>query len=202
MFGFKKKKVTPIQSPSLATLYQEAKDLSAQLENPRPRVDRSTVLTQGHARLSEFTRKVNASLSAQVGPGQELKAHLIFPEDIWTNPTLDNFLFDDMRTTPFDPWNTILLPKDVMSSAILNLPVCPEIKSHDDLLKAHVIVCDMQRYLTASTEAVDTARDNTHKFLYFHAMRMAAEKFGQEAVLKSRGMFHHDGDVLRKILSA
>jgi len=187
--------------PDLKSMFEEAEALLQKVDNGVPVVDRRSELSVGRANRDRFVGQVNASIKSMLGPELDFTPYCIFPEVVWTNPIFDEFLFQKMPTTPFEPWNTLLLASDDMTSILLGIPVVPSESASDDILEAHMHIGDAQRYMAGSDLAPPQFHDKATNPLYVRAMRMAAKKFGAEAVIKSRENFSKD-TAIKRVLGA
>lgn len=201
MFGLRKRKPAPDMGPELKQMFQEAETLLERVKTGVQAVDRTRELAQGRARRDAFVSNMNASVKSGLGPELDLTPHCIFPPEVWTNPIYDEFLFQKMPTTPYDPWNTLLLASDDMTSLLLGIPVVPTESASEDILAAHMHIGDAQRSMAGSALAPREFLNEATKPLYVYAMRMAAKKFGAAVVIKTRENFSQDPSV-KSVLSA
>ena len=199
MFGRRKRKQNTDMGPELKAMFEEAEALMQKVQSGVQAVDRSRELSEGLARRDAFVRNMNNSVKSGLGQELDLTPHCIFPPEVWTNPIYDEFLFQKMPTTPYDPWNTLLLASDMMTSMLLRLPVVPTESASDDILEAHVHINDAQRFMAGSVLPPQQFLDKATKPLYVYAMSMAAKKFGAAVVIKSRENFYQDPSIKRVI---
>ena len=195
MFGLRKKKQQPDMGHELKAMISEAEALFQKIEKGVPKVDRSNEVSIGLAKRDNFVQNINRSVKAQLSPELDLTPHCIFPAEVWTNPIYDEFLFQKMPSTPYDPWNTLLLASDVRTSMLLGLPEAPKEFASDDIIQAHMYVNNAQRQMAGSILAPLDYYNQATKYLYVYAMRMAAKKFGEHVVIKSRENFSQDPSV-------
>jgi hypothetical protein len=105
--------------------------------------DVARMIDEGRKAVDERIRQLQAKALAN-GHDIRLRAFWLIQDSCW-NGEIGGFLIGHLGLNPYDEWNTVILPADAESSAILDMPIHPG--------------GDIPAFAKAQTEVIVSLRD-------------------------------------------